>query len=131
MKNLINATHSARQLHLSLQKSTLNALTAADASIISPLQFKPGNAFNIKISNSKSKAVELVHSIQIDSTSANNFPGQYVVQIQTSFPSVPDLMLIALAHKYAIVGTSSAVHRKTNSRVPTNIEFPAITAMVI
>ncbi|KAL7329647.1 hypothetical protein PS15p_204711 [Mucor circinelloides] len=99
------------------------------AATASSLQFKPGDAFNIEITNSETKAVESVHSLQIDSISTNNFPDQFIAQIQTSFPSVQSPVSIALTRKSAI-GTSSILRRKANPRVPTDVGSP-VTGMVV
>ncbi|KAF1803525.1 carbamoyl-phosphate synthase L chain, ATP binding domain-containing protein [Mucor lusitanicus] len=136
MNDLITAT---KQLGESQRKTlessnsttnpTSNAVAGASANAISSLHFKPGDAFNIEISNSQTKAVESVHSLQIDSISTNNFPDEFVAQFQTSFPSVQNPVSIALTRKSAI-GTSSTLRRKASPRVPTDIGSP-VTGMVV
>ncbi|GAN06361.1 pyruvate carboxylase [Mucor ambiguus] len=133
MNDLIAATKrlgspQRKTLASGTTNSTSNTAAAA-ASAISSLQFRPGDAFNIEISNPKTKTVESVHALQIDSISTNNFPDEFVAQIQTSFPSVQDPVSIALTRKSAI-GASSTLYRKANPRVPTDIGSP-VTGMVV
>ncbi|CAO3644816.1 unnamed protein product [Mucor fragilis] len=129
MEDLITATKQlGSPQRKALEPDTANPTSNA-ASAISLLQFKPGDAFNIEISNSNTKAVESVHSLQIDSISTNNFPDEFVAQVQTSFPSVQNPVSIALTRKSAI-GTSSTLRRKANPRAPTDIGSP-VTGMVV
>lgn len=129
MEDLITATKQWGNPQRKALESDATNPTSNASSAISSLQFKPGDAFNIEISNSKTKAVESVHSLQIDSISTNNFPDEFVAQVQTSFPSVQNPVSIALTRKSAI-GTSSTLRRKANPRAPTDIGSP-VTGMVV
>lgn len=131
MGELINATiklekHQHKRLAVD---SSSSVLTAAVSNVPSSVQFKPGDAFNIEISNSDTKAVESVHSLQIDSISTNNFPDAFIAQIQTSLTPIQNPVSIALTRKSAI-GSSSILRRKANPRLPTDIGSP-VTGMVV
>lgn len=97
---------------------TQNALTS--------LQFKPGDAFNIELSNPNNE-IEAVHSFQIESISTNNFPDQFVAQVQTSIPSLRNPLAISLSRKAAV---GSTLRRKVNPRSATDIGTP-VTGMVV
>lgn len=131
MDHLISATVLlGNPRHKKLEFGSLgSASTVSTSATPSSVQFKPGDAFNIEISNSDTKLVESVHSLQIDSISTNNFPDVFVAQIQTSFPSIQNPVSIALTRKSAI-GSSSTLRRKANPRFPTDIGSP-VTGMVV
>ncbi|KAL9541032.1 hypothetical protein MBANPS3_009343 [Mucor bainieri] len=132
MDDLIHATKQVeipQRKTLESDGTTQPTSNAAAAASVSSLQFKPGDAFNMEISNTQTKAVEAVHSLQIDSISTNNFPDEFVAQVQTSFSSVQNPISIALTRKSAI-GTSSTLRRKANPRVPSDIGSP-VTGMVV
>lgn len=109
--------------------STIAAAAAASTSAPNSIQFKPGDAFNVELSDPSSAEIEAVHSFQIESISTNNFPEQLVAHIQTSIPSVKSPLAISLTRKSA-VGSSSTLRRKVNPRAPSDIGSP-VTGMVV
>lgn len=123
----------------SLQSNVLTISTTGDAAAATAaatgtgasgsLQFKPGDAFNVELSDPTSAEVEAVHSFQIESISTNNFPEQLVAHIQTSIPSVKNPLAISVTRKSA-VGSSSTLRRKVNPRTPSEIGSP-VTGMVV
>ncbi|CEP11971.1 hypothetical protein [Parasitella parasitica] len=130
MDDLINATIQLGKLsHKRLEFISAESTSKAAAVAPTSVQFKPGDAFNIEISNPDTNTVESVHSLQIDSISTNNFPDAFIAQIQTSFPSAQNPVSIALTRKAAI-GASSTLRRKANPRTPTDIGSP-VTGMVV
>lgn len=123
----------------SLQSNVLTISTTGDAAAATAaatgtgasgsLQFKPGDAFNVELSDPTSAEVEAVHSFQVESISTNNFPEQLVAHIQTSIPSVKNPLAISVTRKSA-VGSSSTLRRKVNPRTPSEIGSP-VTGMVV
>lgn len=103
--------------------------SAAAAAVPNTLTFKPGDAFNIELSDPSSKEVDAVHSFQIESISTNNFPEQLVAQIQTSIPNISNPLAISVTRKSA-VGSSSTLRRKANPRVSNDIGSP-VTGMIV
>jgi biotin carboxyl carrier protein len=70
---------------------------------------------------------EAVQSFQIESISTNNFPDQFVAQVQTSIPSLQNPLAISLSRKAAL---GSTLRRKANPRVPSDIGTP-VTGMLV
>lgn len=101
----------------------------SSSTTLNSLQFQPGDAFNLELSNPTTQSVGAVHSFQIDSISTNNFPEEFVAHIQTSFSSTINPVAIALTRKSA-VGSSSKLRRKANPRLSTDIGTP-VTGMVV
>ncbi|KAI8646087.1 carbamoyl-phosphate synthase L chain, ATP binding domain-containing protein [Parasitella parasitica] len=131
MDSLIDATiQLGKSSHKRLETSMKDSISRTTAAIApTSVQFKPGDAFNIEISNLETSTIESVHSLQIDSISTNNFPDAFIAQIQTSFPSMQNPVSIALTRKSAI-GASSTLRRKANPRTLTDIGSP-VTGMVV
>lgn len=113
----------------SIVGATSTVAAAASTSAPNSIQFKPGDAFNVELSDPSSAEIEAVHSFQIESISTNNFPEQLVAHIQTSIPSVKSPLAISLTRKSA-VGSSSTLRRKVNPRTPSDIGSP-VTGMVV
>lgn len=109
------------------KRSLQPATVSNQANALTSLQFKPGDAFNIELSDPSTNNVEAVHSFQIETISTNNFPDQFVAQIQTSIPSVQNPLAISLSRKAAL---GSTLRRKVNPRSPTDIGTP-VTGMVV
>lgn len=85
--------------------------------------FRPGDVFNIEISDESSV---VVHTLQIDSISANNFPEELVAEIRSS--ALPNKKAaIAVTRKSAI---ETAIRRKASTRNPGEIASP-VTGMVV
>lgn len=103
--------------------------TSAGAAAPNTLTFKPGDAFNVEISDPSSKEVDAVHSFQIESISTNNFPEQLIAQIQTSIPNISNPLAISVTRK-SVVGSSSTLRRKANPRVSNDIGSP-VTGMIV
>ena len=91
------------------------------------MTFKPGDAFNIEFADTQDKTVTQTHTVQVESISTNNFPDEFVAEIQTTLqPEKP--LAITLTRKSNVVG--SAMRRKASSRQPSEIATP-ITGMVV
>lgn len=138
MDSFLDATvqwKNSLQSNVRATSNTGDAAAAAASAVTGPsasgsLQFKPGDAFNIELSDPSSAAeVEAVYSFQIESISTNNFPEQLVAHIQTSIPSVKNPLAISVTRKSA-VGSSSTLRRKVNPRTPSEIGSP-VTGMVV
>jgi pyruvate carboxylase len=103
------------------------AIPSSSTAALASLQFKPGDAFNLELTNPNTQSIDAVHSFQIDSISTNNFPDEFVAHIQTSFSSAPNPVAIALTRKSAV---GSKLRRKANPHSPTDIGSP-VTGMVV
>lgn len=127
MNNFIEATI---QLNKKSKQQKSNIYTeSVTITNTAALQFKPGDAFNVELSDASSTDIDAIYSFQIDSISTNNFPDQFIAQIQTSISTVKNPLAIAITRKSAI-GSSSKLCRKANPRAPTDIGTP-ITGMVV
>jgi pyruvate carboxylase len=130
MDTFIEATVQLDNKQQNLIQQNSKSLEAAPvAATTSALQFKPGDAFNIEISDPSTNDTNAIHSFQIDSISTNNFPDQFVGQIQTSIPTIKNPLAISFTRKSA-VGSSSTLRRKANPRAPREIGTP-VTGMVV
>lgn len=131
MSKFIEATTRLKKKQENSRESVSYQHTETPSLAGAPLaiQFKPGDAFNVEISDPSSTDIEQVHSFQIESISTNNFPDQFVAQIQTSIPTIKNPLVIAITRKSAI-GSSATLRRKANPRVATEISSP-ITGMIV
>lgn len=103
---------------------------ASSPAATTAIQFKPGDAFNVELSDPSSTDVDAVHSFQIDSISTNNFPDQFIARIQTSIPTIKNPLAIAITRKSAI-GSSSKLRRKANPRAAATEVGSPVTGMIV
>ena len=90
------------------------------------LAFRPGDAFNIELSDTKDKEGTLqAHTLQIESISTNNFPEELVAEVQTSLSSQP--IAISVSRKSAV---GSKLRRKASPRNPSELATP-VTGMLV
>ncbi|KAI9250194.1 carbamoyl-phosphate synthase L chain, ATP binding domain-containing protein [Phascolomyces articulosus] len=90
------------------------------------LTFRPGDAFNIELSDTKDKEGTLqAHTLQIETISTNNFPEELVAEVQTSLSSHP--ISISVSRKSAV---GSKMRRKASPRNPSELASP-VTGMVV
>ncbi|CAO3615603.1 unnamed protein product [Cunninghamella blakesleeana] len=92
------------------------------------LQFKPGDAFNIELSDKNNQSSSQIHSIQFESIQLNNFPNEIMAQIQTTIPNISNPSTLKLTKKSAIGG--GQLRRKANTNHPHEVPTP-ITGMVV
>ncbi|KAI9491700.1 carbamoyl-phosphate synthase L chain, ATP binding domain-containing protein [Zychaea mexicana] len=112
------------------RKSAANAADGKDSKLVAvaptSVTFRPGDAFNIEVGDAKDKAGTLqAHTLQIDSISTNNFPEEFVAEVQTSLTSQP--IAISVGRKSAL---GSKLRRKASPRNAAEIATP-ITGMVV
>ncbi|KAI8146192.1 hypothetical protein BJV82DRAFT_510004 [Fennellomyces sp. T-0311] len=113
-----------RQLRRSITTAADDNTPAAAAP--NALTFRPGDAFNIEVGDAKDKEGTLqAHTLQIDTISTNNFPEEFVAEVQTSLTSQP--IAISIGRKSAV---GSKLRRKASPRNPAEIATP-ITGMVV
>jgi acetyl/propionyl-CoA carboxylase alpha subunit len=127
-ESLLKITADIASERKNTSRTSSMAATAAPpaATAATALQFKPGDAFNVELSDSKTGDVQGIHSLQIDSISTNNFPEQFVANVQTSLLENP--VSIAITRKSAF-GTSN-LRRKANPNTPSDVGSP-VTGMVV
>ncbi|KAI7857399.1 carbamoyl-phosphate synthase L chain, ATP binding domain-containing protein [Circinella umbellata] len=90
------------------------------------LAFRPGDAFNIELSDTNDKEGTLqAHTLQIESISTNNFPEELVAEVQTSLSSQP--IAISVSRKSAV---GSKLRRKASPRNPSELASP-VTGMLV
>ncbi|KAI8095665.1 carbamoyl-phosphate synthase L chain, ATP binding domain-containing protein [Thamnidium elegans] len=129
MNAFIKVAATLRNTPGKLKERTVNKKISAPEATTA-IQFKPGDAFNVELSDPSSTDVDAVHSFQIDSISTNNFPDQFVAHIQTSIPTIKNPLAIAITRKSAI-GSSSKLRRKANPRAAATEIGSPVTGMIV
>ncbi|CAO3687964.1 unnamed protein product [Rhizopus stolonifer] len=118
-------THSLEEnmkgLVQSIQPVSQKASIQPTPILTHPVQFKPGDAFDIQISQ---KSITSLYSLQIDSISSNRFPEELAAVVHSS--NHPEPLSIVLSKK---AGLSSTL-RKANPHLPSEIASP-VTGMLV
>ncbi|KAI7887483.1 hypothetical protein K492DRAFT_121174 [Lichtheimia hyalospora FSU 10163] len=130
-QTVLQATDAFTKARLTKRQAIAHDPSAEPASTATTstggMTFKPGDAFNIEFADTQDKTVTQTHTVQVESISTNNFPDQFVAEIQTTLQPEKSLA-ITLTRKSNVVG--SAMRRKASSRQPSEIATP-ITGMVV
>ncbi|ORX62453.1 hypothetical protein DM01DRAFT_1299138 [Hesseltinella vesiculosa] len=88
------------------------------------MQFKPGDAFNVTLTNDNNR--RSAHTFQIDTIQTNRFPDEFSGHVQSTLPDHPAFSL-TLARRAA---TGSGLRSKANPQDPGHVGAP-LTGMLV